>query len=81
MKSSTVRYMIIKEIKLIPEHRLSELYQFVHRLRAQSEAPSSKTEKIMAFAGCWLDMPDDELEQFSSRHIGVPQSQVFSTRR
>ncbi len=65
MKPSTVRNKIIQEIKLIPDHKLSELYHVIHSLRLQPDSPRKKIEKIMAFAGCWEDMSEEEFDQFS----------------
>lgn len=67
MESSNIRTEVIKEINLIPEEKLAELYNFIHYFRLGVEVsistfiPSSKDdgtlqEKIMQFAGSWNDI-------------------------
>ena len=65
MNESTLRAQILEEIRLIPENKLPDLYDFIHYLRLDLEASKGNAKQIMQFAGCWQDMPDEIFSQFS----------------
>ena len=54
-----IKRRVLQEIELIPEDKLADLYNFLHYFRLDLEkAHPAKRERILAFAGCWKDMPD-----------------------
>jgi hypothetical protein len=71
---------IIEEIKLIPEDKISELYDFIHFYRLGLETVREDTADIMRFAGCWEDMPEEEFQDFLEE-IEERRQQTFSRRR
>ncbi len=64
MKTSEIQSRVMEEIKLIPENKLSELFEFIHFSRLGVESIGLSGTEIMRFAGCWEDMPDKEFEDF-----------------
>ena len=55
-----IKRRVLQEIELIPEDKLADLYNFLHYFRLGLEkAHPPKREQILAFAGCWQDMPDE----------------------
>lgn len=71
---------IIDEIKLIPNDKLAELYDFIHFYRLGLETTKNSTLEIMSFAGCWEDMPDEEFQNFL-KEISDRRRHAFSRRR
>ncbi len=57
MSESIIRDRVMKEIKLVPEHKLSEIYDFIHYFRIGLQRSKGNVDQIMKFAGCWKDMP------------------------
>ncbi|MEM7556836.1 MAG: hypothetical protein AAF378_22625 [Cyanobacteria bacterium P01_A01_bin.84] len=91
MESSNLRTEVIKEINLIPEEKLTQLYNFIHYFRLGVEAstdtviPSPKNdgtlqEKIMKLASSWNDMSDEVLADFNEEII-TRRQQAFLRRR
>jgi len=81
MKNQLILKKVVKEVRLIPEDRLSELYDFVHYFRLGVEScKSTPVKKNLQFAGSWDDMPkktfDNFLEEINSR-----RSHAFKKRR
>ena len=91
MESSNIRTEVIKEVNLIPEEKLTELYKFIHYFRLGVEASietvvsrtkddEERREKIMQFAGSWDDMSDEVFADFNEE-ITTRRQQVFLGRR
>lgn len=91
MESSNLRTEVIKEINLIPEEKLTELYNFIHYFRLGVEASidtvianpkndGTLQEKIMQLAGSWNDMPDEVFADFNEEII-TRRQQAFLRRR
>ena len=57
---------LIKEIKNIPDHRLDEVYEFIHALNQGKKKNIAQRKKILAFAGSFSDMSDKEYAAFLS---------------
>ena len=54
-------------IDLIPEDKLADLYNFIHYFRLGIEKSQlTKPKPILAFAGCWKDMPDEMFNDFTA---------------
>jgi hypothetical protein len=80
MKPSNLRSKLLKEIDLIPEAKLEEIYNFIHHFRVGVEASQSTPEQIMEFAGCWDNMPDETFSDFNEE-ITTRRQQAFLGRR
>jgi len=81
MTSSLLKSKVIKEIDLIPEDKLADLYNFIHYFRLGLEKSNiTKPKPILAFAGCWQDMPDDMFADFTTE-ITHRRHQAFTNRR
>jgi hypothetical protein len=80
MGLSALKTRVFEEIERIPENKLSELYTFIRYFRLGLEASQGDARQIMAFAGCWDDMPDKVFAEFS-REITERRRQAFSRRR
>ncbi|MBI4725902.1 hypothetical protein HY768_01525 [candidate division TA06 bacterium] len=64
MSESIIRDRVMGEIKLIPEHKLSEVYDFIHYFRIGIQKSKGNIDQIMEFAGCWKDVSDDAFNDF-----------------
>jgi len=80
MHSSTLRSKVVKEVQLIPENKLEEIYDFIHYFRIGIEASEEKPMEIMKFAGCWNDMPNEIFTKLSE-DIADRRRNAFSGRR
>jgi len=80
METSIIRDKLLEEIKLIPEHKLSELYDFIHYFRLSLQNSKENRDQIIKFAGCWKDMPKEIFNEFS-KEIAQRRKQAFSRRR
>jgi hypothetical protein len=78
--TSALRTRVQKEIELIPEDKLAELYNFIHYFRLGVEVSGGGGQQIMQFAGSWRGMPDDDFDEFV-REIAERRRQAFSRRR
>jgi hypothetical protein len=80
MTSTEFKHKLLEEIDLIPEEELDKLYDVIHGFRLSLKEQLDNRQKIMSFAGCWLDMPDamysELLEELETR-----RQQAFSRRR
>ncbi len=81
MENSFIRKKVYDEIELIPEYKLTEIYDFLHyfRLGLLASEPD-QTNQTMKFAGCWRDMSDDEFNEFMNEIIQRRQ-RAFSGRQ
>ncbi len=80
MSISIVREKIIKEVQLIPEEKLSEIYNFLHFFRLGIQKPKGNSKEILKFAGSWKDMPEDIFQEFAD-DIVKRRKNAFSGRR
>jgi len=83
MGESIIRDKVMEEIKLIPEHKLSEGYDFIHYFRIglqKSKVNKVNIDQIMQFAGCWKGMSEDLFNDFLEE-ISKRRSQAFAGRR
>lgn len=65
MMETEIQGKIMAEIRLVPEEKLTELYEFIHFFRLGLETAKDDSEDIMQYAGSWQDMTSEEFEQFS----------------
>lgn len=76
MPESMIREKLAKEIELLPEEKLSEIYEFIHCFRLGFQKSSeTQVDDIMEFAGCWKDMPE------FSEEIEERRQKAFNRRR
>ncbi|MBD6615116.1 hypothetical protein FNW02_04415 [Komarekiella sp. 'clone 1'] len=80
MEPSNLRTKLLKEINLIPEEKLEELYNFIYYFRVGVEASKGTAERIMQFGGCWYDMSDETLADLNEEII-TRRQQDFLRRR
>jgi hypothetical protein len=81
MSSLLIKSKVLQEIDLIPEDRLVDLYNFIHYFRLGLEKSQiEKPKPIMAFAGCWKDMPDEMFSDFTTE-MRQRRRQAFTRRR
>lgn len=69
---------IVEEINLIPVENHQELYQLIHDFRMSLNLRENKTNKIMEFAGSWLDFPEENFNDFNEE---IEQRRQASSRR
>jgi hypothetical protein len=74
------RTKILQEIELIPDDRLSEIYDFLHHYRLGLEVAKEPAKSVMQYAGCWRDMPDEAFAAFT-RDVVERRKRAFSGRR
>lgn len=79
MKESTFCNNVMDEIKLIPEHKLSEIYDLIHYFRIGLEKAEVNMEQMMKFAGCWNEMSEEMFSEFL-QEIAQRRKQTFSRR-
>lgn len=79
MSLPILKNKLIKEINLIPDEKLSELYNFVHcfRLGIERVKTNKDREDILSYCGSWKDINIDE---FIS-DIAKRRSNAFHSRR
>jgi hypothetical protein len=80
MKPSNLRTRLLKEINLIPEEKLEEVYNLIYHFRVGVEASQSTPAQIMQFAGCWDNMSDETFSDFNEEII-TRRQQAFLGRR
>jgi hypothetical protein len=80
MRGSITRNRVMQEIKLIPEDKLSEVYDFIHYFRIGILKSEKNIDQIMKFAGCWKDMPEKMYKEITE-DIGQRRKQAFLRRR
>ncbi|MBI5043234.1 MAG: hypothetical protein HZC10_05270 [Nitrospirae bacterium] len=80
MKELLIRERVIDEIKLIPDHKLSEVYEFIHYFRIGLQKSKGGIDQTMKFAGCWKDMPEQLFKEFLE-DTKQRRKQAFSRRR
>ena len=55
---------IMKELKNVPVDRLEDLYSIIHSLRANTKKTEKASKKILAFAGSFSDMTENDYNDF-----------------
>lgn len=80
MEGLVIRNRVMEEIKFIPEHKLAEVYDFIHYFRVGLQKSKATIDQITQFAGCWNDMSEDVFNDFSeeTKHR---RNQAFARRR
>lgn len=79
MNIDELQTKMVEEIKLIPFHRLPELYDFIHFFRLGLETTKSSRKDTMRFAGCWENMTDKEFKEITAE-TALRRRNAFSGR-
>ncbi len=77
---SAERNRILKEIRLIPDDKLQELYTILHYYRMGVQSSQEKPGSVMKFAGSWSDLSEDEADLIL-QDIYQRRQKAFSQRR
>ena len=81
MSSLLIKDKVLREIELIPEDKLADVYNFIHYFRLGLERSHvTKAKSNLAFAGSWQDMPDEMFDDFTAEIKGR-RRQAFTRRR
>lgn len=80
MKISSIREKVVEEVKQIPEEKLPQILDLIHRFRLGLQFSRKPTDKITSYAGCWKDMPEDIYQDFMSE-VNQRRHTAFSGRR
>lgn len=78
--SQLLKYKL-RKCDLIPEDKLSDLYNFIHYFRLGTEkTQQTNKDKILSFAGCWKDI-DNQVFQDVFTEIAGRRTEAISERR
>lgn len=81
MTSLLIKSKVLREIDLIPEDKLADVYNFIHYFRLGLEKSQfTQPKPTLAFAGCWQDMPDEMFKDFTTE-IRQRRQRAFARRR
>ncbi len=80
MSSSAARTKVIREIELIPEDRLPDVYTLLHYFRLGLQSAEKQGRSVMQFAGSWEDMPGESFTSFLEE-AKERRRRAFSGRR
>lgn len=75
-----IRKKVIEELRKIPDEKMENIYEFIRHIRAESQNSRTNVDKIMGFAGCWSDMPENVFSEFI-QEMGDRRAQAFAGRR
>ena len=76
-----IRNKLLKEINLLSEEKLKEIYDLIHffRLGLQKSKSKGKSKSIMTFAGIWREMSEKDFNDFSNE-VEMRRKSAFITR-
>lgn len=80
MGISIGRERVIEEVQLIPEEKLTELFDFLHYFRLGLQKSKGSSSEIMKFAGCWKEIPEEIFQEFTEE-IKQRRKNGFTGRR
>ncbi|OQY30711.1 MAG: hypothetical protein B6I38_06955 [Anaerolineaceae bacterium 4572_5.1] len=82
MTATILKDKVIREINLLPEEKLLEVYNFIHYFRIGAESEKSKIAEssLLSYAGSWNDLADDVFDDFLS-DVTERREKAFSGRR
>jgi hypothetical protein len=80
MEQLQMREKVIAELRGIPDEKMEKVYEFIRYLRAEPQNARTNVDKIMDFAGCWSDMPDNVFSEFI-QEMKDGRAQAFAGRR
>jgi len=71
---------VVDELEQIPREKLPELYDLIHHYRVGLEPGGSRRDQILALAGSWKEMPEEEFTAFLDE-VTTRRSRAFHRRR
>ena len=80
MSQLEMREKVIEELRKIPDEKMENIYEYIHHIRTETQNSMTNVDKIMSFAGCWSDMPDNAFTEFI-QEIRDRRAQAFAGRR
>lgn len=82
MTVTILKDKVIREINLLPEEKLLEVYNFIHyfRIGAESEKPKMAESSLLSYAGSWNSLDDDVFDDFLS-DVNERREKAFGGRR
>lgn len=80
MEQLEIREKVIEELRKIPDEKMENIYQFILRIRTEPQKSRTNVDKIMGFAGCWSDMPENAFSEFI-QEMRDRRAQAFTGRR
>jgi len=80
MEQLEIREKVIEELRMIPDEQMGNIYEFLHHIRTEPRNSTTNSDKIMGFAGCWSDMPDNAFSEFI-QEMRDRRAQAFAGRR
>jgi hypothetical protein len=80
MREDITIHKIYNEIQNLSVTKLTEVYNFINRLKIKSSKPYSTARKILKFAGSWKDIPVKEFGDFV-KGIRTRRAKAFSRRK
>lgn len=81
MNSLQIKDKVLQEIDLLPDDKLSDVYNFIHFFRLGIEKSQDiGAQSILKFADSWQEMSDEVFEEFVVE-IKERRNQAFTRRR
>ena len=80
MSQLEMREKVIEELRKIPDEKMENIYEYIHHIRTETQNSRTNVDKIMSFAGCWSDMPDNAFTEFI-QEMRDRRAQAFAGRR
>ena len=77
---SNTRKKVLKEIELLPDDKLNEIYDFIHYFRIGLLSKRPKNKSIMNYSGIWKEMPEKDFNELIA-DIKNRRKSSFLTRR
>jgi len=77
-----IRNKVLKEINLLPDEKLKEIYDLIHffRIGLQIRKSKGKSKSIMNFSGIWKEMSEKDFNDFSNE-VELRRKSAFVSRR
>ena len=80
MERLEIREKVIEELRMIPDEQMGNIYEFLRHIRTEPQNSITNVDKIMGFAGCWTDMPENAFTEFI-QEMRDRRTQAFAGRR
>ena len=80
MEPLEIRKKVIEELRRIPDEKMGNIYEFIRHIRTEPQNLTTNIDKIISFAGCWSDMPDNAFSEFI-QEMRDRRAQAFAGRR
>jgi hypothetical protein len=80
MEQLEIREKVIEELRMIPDEQMGNIYEYLHHIRTEPKNSMTNVDKIMGFAGCWSDMPENAFSEFI-QEMRDRRARAFTGRR